>query len=93
MYLYGIVFVVVVESHLKVGLGLTDHARNVRHRYLKEFKIEVQCEGVRSQCVNFHISVYIFRYTEYYIDVRRRTHVSLRYTRSPFTSRYVIAAI
>ena len=30
--------------------------------YLNE--ITVQCEGVRSQCVTFHFSVYIFRYTE-----------------------------
>ena len=39
----------------------------------KEIHIEVQCECVRSQCVNVYFSVYIFRYTEYYIDVRRRT--------------------
>ena len=30
-------------------------------------EIEVQCEGVRYQCETFHFSVYIFRYTEYYM--------------------------
>ena len=29
-----------------------------------EVTIEVQCEGVRSQCETFHFSVSIFRYTE-----------------------------
>ena len=31
-------------------------------------KHEVQCEDVRSQCETFHFAVYIFRYTEYYIN-------------------------
>ena len=34
------------------------------NQYLKECKIDVQCEGVRSQLgVTFQISVYIFRAT------------------------------
>ena len=44
------------------------------HRGLKS-KIGIQCEDVRPQCVIFFMSqcVHMSRYTEYYIDVRRRT--------------------
>ena len=44
------------------------HGGGVEH--LKEY-IDVQCEGVRSQCVFFHmhISVYIFRYTEHIMNL------------------------
>ena len=41
-------------------------ADSTAHGILKEntLKIQVQCEGVSSQCETFHFSVYIFRYTE-----------------------------
>ena len=49
-----------------------------------EISNTIQCEGVRSQCEIFHVSVYIFRYTEYYNDsapVRRADAVGWRHLR------------
>ena len=40
----------------------------------KRLKMEIQCERCQASVCNFSfLSVNIFRYTEYYIDVRRRT--------------------
>ena len=81
--------------HLNWTNAPTTPRRKNAPTYLRKLlnEIQVQCEGIRSQCVTFHFSVYIFRYTEYYND-SSPTYVQDchdRAPKSPFSMTWLVA--